>query len=359
MRKKHFNWKERDERIRLAAKYLGASHRVTMDIMGNSMEWLFLGLLLIVALVLLTSCTTQGAPTQDLYSSASSNQMTANAAQLLAQYQKDSLTATSQAPIVHITETAAAQIISDTQAASTDVAAQRTQIAGSTQTAESWTPTPSQTPSITPTSTPNATTTLAFAVLGAQQTQIANDTQKSTYLNDFYSILPELLFIALACISALGLIWIGRREQFIPAKVDARGNVLPMLNVVDGTYTDMDRNPNHRGDLKDAFMRDLAHFLAQKYLGMAPTLPQITAPRQDATTERDQMIDLATRGLIPDTSSQARERKQEAGQQSMKLLTGPTLTSRFKMVDDPNQLDVIDTEVMQVLDHEWKEGTKS
>jgi hypothetical protein len=97
----------------------------------------------------------------------------------------------------------------------------------------------------------------------------------------------------------------------------------------------------------------------EKKFGIPPQLPPVTAARQDAATERDQMIDLATRG-VPGSSPETREMKKLAGQQMVKQLSGSNLASRFRILDGSaaNNTDVIDGHVIEVLDQEWKDAVK-
>jgi hypothetical protein len=157
----------------------------------------------------------------------------------------------------------------------------------------------------------------------------------------------------------LGYTWIARKQQFQTVEVDERGNVKPILNVRDGTYTDPDRNANYRGAVSDAMVKEFLLWMLQKRFGFQPSLPQITAARQDATTERDQMVDLATRGL-PAPSAEQKEAKKLAGQQMAKQLTDSNLQSRFRILDGEAspEIGVIDTEIIQVLDTEWREAEK-
>jgi hypothetical protein len=299
------------------------------------------------ALLILAACVP--AASTDLYGSANSNQLTANAALLLAQYQRDALTATAQAPIVHITETAAALVVQEAQAQSTNAAAIQTQAGGWTQTAQWWTP------------TPNATSTAAFALLNAQSTQMANQAvrdnlqlEREKYTNNFWAILPGITYAILAGILIIGVMLIVRSRRYQPAKVDARGNVLPLLDVVEGTFTDIDRSPNFRGGLNESLLKQWM----RKKLDLPLLLPEVTAKRQDETTQRDQLLDLASRGL-PQLSAGQKEVKKLAGQEMTKQLSDTNLESRFKILDGTaSNLEVIDTEIINVLDHEWTEAEK-
>lgn len=284
--------------------------------------------LVLMALFLLIACVP--ADSTDLFSDAQSNRATADVLNYQAAMNEQAMTGTANAPIIYITGTAAALIVAQTQ-----------QAMDATATAVQWTPT------ITSTPTPDATGTMSAIQLAAQGTMIANNTERDNlelarqaYTNKFWAMLPGITFaiVAMACI--LGLIWIGRREQYRAAPVDARGNVLPMWNTVDGVLVDVDRMPNYLGGTT---RKDL------------PALPEVTAERQDAVTQRDQMTDLVTRGL-PGGTATGGERRQIAKQQTALLEAGESRVGRFKMLEDGNGLEIIDGEIIQTLDNAWKEN---
>lgn len=315
-------------------------------------KWIF------ALLVLLAACSPavpyEQMPGSDLYSGANGSRMTAAAALQEAQWQEQALTATAGAPIVHITETVAALAIQQQLWTVTAQSIQETQIAAATQTASYWTP------------TPNATSTAAFAALNAQSTMIANNVQRDNLelarqqvMNDFNAKVVAYSWVIVVLVLALALMWITRRTRYQAAKVDARGNVLPILDIAEGTFTDIDRSPNHRGSVSNAVLARILTWWIEQKLGIPPQLPAVTAERQDKVTESDQMIDLATRGLLPDTTTETRKRKDQAGQQAMKQLSPPTLGSRFMVLDgETSNLDVIDSQIIQVLDMDWKEAQK-
>jgi hypothetical protein len=319
-----------------------------------------------VLILLVAACAPAVSPEvqRDLFVDAQSSRLTADAALQQAQLQEQFLTATAQAPIVHITETAAAQAIAETQSAAAMAMQQQYWTATAqqaatdtavplTQTAQWWTP------------TPDATQTAAFAVLSAQQTQVANQAirdnlqrEREEIANQFWAIIPGVAIV----VGILGLVVLlmilVRRQRFQPAQVDARGNVLPILDIVEADFTDIDRSPNFQGTLsKQVLTRVLAWWIHNK-LGMPPQLPEVTARRQDDTTQRDQLLDLATRGL-PDSQSSRKEVKKLAGQEMTRQLTDSILTSRYKVLEPGGQdLEVIDSEVIQVLDQDWREASK-
>ena len=301
---------------------------------------------LLIGLIFLTlaACTTptSGAP-QDLLVSAENARLTADAAQQLAESQARYLTATAEAPIIRITETAAAFAMEQAYWTATAQSVSSTETAAMTHTAAAWTP------------TPNATQTAGFAVLNAQGTQIANTLERDRLAlerqqknNEFYRIAPGIALGMAAFAIALLLTLYTRKQRYQPAQVDARGNILPILDVVDGTVTDVDRNPNHQGRLDQGLTRRWI----ESRLQLPAATPEITKERQDAATERDQMIDLATRGL---PTQKDEGRKRIAAGEMTKQLSAPNLQNRFKLLDDGSNLDVIDGEITKVLDHDWKE----
>jgi hypothetical protein len=246
-----------------------------------------------------------GAP-GDLYRSANGSRMTADALLRQAQWQESALTATAQAPVIRITETAAALAVQGTQAQNTSVAAAQTQAGAMTATAIWWTP------------TPNVDSTATFAALNAQNTQIANNLERDRLqlereqtMNDFNAKVTAYSWVIVVLVLVLILTLVTRRWRYQTAKVDARGNVLPILDIVEGSFTDMDRSPNHRGPMKnDWIIRILAHIVEKKLGAKLLPLPEVTAQRQDAVTYRDQLMDLATRGLpAPSRSEDARKAK--------------------------------------------------
>ncbi len=297
-------------------------------------------------LLLLAACATPGpAASPDLYSNAVSNRATADAAIQQAQFQERFLTASAEAPIVHITETAAGMAIQQQYWTSTAQSVQSTETAALTQTAMAWTP------------TPNATTTAVFVMAAAEATQIANNIERDTLelqrqqaINDFKGKLPAYSFVIVVLVLAIILMVVMRRERYRPVPVDARGNPLPMLDVVEGTATDVDRSPNYRSDLKDNLIKQWL----RKKLELPPLLPEVTAKRQDETTQRDQLLDLGTRGL-PGSAVGSAAARRLAGQEMMKQTAASNLENRFRILDDENaQLNAVNGEVIQVLDQDWE-----
>ena len=284
----------------------------------------------------------------DLYVAAQNSRATSDAAAQEALFQERYLTATAEAPIIRITETAAALVVQATQ-----------QSIDQTATAVLWTPTPSSTPTIVPSATPDLTATLSTSQLWAQQTVISNNSQRDNLelerqesANDFWGALPGIVFVLVAGALIIGLISVVRTQRYKPVPVDARGNPAPMIDIVDGTVTDIDRSPNYRADTRE----DLLKQWLRAKLKLLPVLPEVTAARQDATTERDQMIDLGTRGLPAQANQQTNINRKTAADGMNRLLTDENMGARFKVLEDGSGLEVVDGEILKVLDVDWKEA---
>ena len=302
-----------------------------------------------VLFILLAACVSAPAGSPDLYSNAQSSRATADALLQQAHYQEQFLTASAEAPIIRITETAAAVVVQQQYWTTTAQSIQATETAAMTQTAMAWTP------------TANATQTAVFVMLAAEATQIANNAERDKLelerqrdSNDFWARVPIYSFAMIGLVLAIVLTFISRRERYRPVPVDARGNPLPMLDVVEGTATDVDRNPNYRSDLRDNMWKQWL----RKKLELPPLLPEVTAKRQDETTQRDQLLDLGTRGL-PGSNQNQSAAKRLAGQEMTKQLSDSNLQSRFRILNEENpQLSAVNGEVVQVLDNDWKEANE-
>lgn len=180
------------------------------------------------------------------------------------------------------------------------------QVTGWTVTAQSWTPTASMTPAPTATPTVNATGTLAVARMEAEIADMEREARRKDATNAALAWAP---FVALAF--ALGLaVFLGyvfaRRLAMMPTPVhDGTGKPVPMLNVVDGTWSDIDRSANGSTGVNRRSMS---------------ALPPISAERQEAVTARAQMSSEALRRLrqtqrtrqLPEPTEQA-EARLEAG----------------------------------------------
>lgn len=219
----------------------------------------------------LVGCTT--APTTDLYTDAQRARATAESALQVAEYQERFLTATAQAPIVNITETAAGLIVMQTQRS-----------VDQTSVAALWTPTATMVPSITPSPTANATGTMMMVYVALDATKASLEIERAQTTNKAralggYTVALVALILSVAC--AYVLI---RRLSFMPNPVSAEGKAMPMISVVDGVAWDIERATN-------GMVGTAAPYLKQ--------LPMITADRQDVVTARSQMVDMATRARLP------------------------------------------------------------
>jgi hypothetical protein len=156
-----------------------------------------------------------------------------------------------------------------------------------TVTAQSWTPTasltpvPTSTPTITLTPTLNATGTIAAEKMQAEVAEIQKQAEiRDAWSNAFYALPYLVMFIAVVFSFAFGYVYL-RRLAMMPNPVhDGTGKPMPMFDVINGIVSDVDRAPNGMTQLRKAYIK---------------SLPLITPERQDAVTERAQMVDLQTR----------------------------------------------------------------
>ena len=249
-----------------------------------------IGLVLFLIAVLVASCST-GTPATafDPNLSAVQSQLTAEAAQNQAQLYSAMATGTAAAPIIAITQTAAAQQIDATSTAQalayqqqawtiTAQSVQSTETAAMTATARAWTP------------TPNATMTAVFAQSYADATRVANEitlnnleVERARDSNVAKVVITYGGAIVLMILIVIGFYQFLRVKAFVPHQVDERGKVIPMINVIDGTAFDIERSAN-------GMIGTTQKFLAQ--------LPKITAERQADVTELAQKVDMFTRARL-------------------------------------------------------------
>lgn len=206
------------------------------------------------------------APTVDPFVALDAAEKTAQAAQDQADLFSRQLTATAEAPIVEITQTAAGLIVVQTQAS-----------INSTATAVQWTPTPTFTPTVVPTATVNieATVTADSMLLQMEKERSASTTRT---ILAFAAVLVALFVAVMFGIAG------AKRLAMMPTPIhDGTGKPLPVLNVVDATWSDLDRATNGTVQIERRFQK---------------ALPLITAERQDATTNRAQQVDLKSRTRV-------------------------------------------------------------
>jgi hypothetical protein len=294
-------------------------------------------------LFLLAACVPVQSNTPDLYYEAERAKATSAALQSDAEFYGRMLTGTAEAPIIHITQTAAAWQMEATSAVSTSQAMytatqQANEFAG-TATAQSWTATAIE----------NAAQ-VQKAGQEAEQTAIANvsardglalERQQNT--NKFWQAMPIIVFFAVLTLSIAGVFMILKRAQYVPGQVDARGNALPLLDVIEGTITDIDRAPTGQTSTSRKEIKLLPKFTPEQHLGV---------------TQNDQMIDLATRGLPLQKSNEPQKRI--AAQTMANSVTAGNLQNRFKLLDSGEQppIELLDPEIVNVLEVDWKEADK-
>jgi hypothetical protein len=232
--------------------------------------------------LLLSACATPAdyaparlaTPSPDTYTLALGNiqaQATLESIQATSQAISAELTATAYAPTQQAIETATERAWTITGWTATAAVEQTATSANGTATAQAWTP------------TPNFTATVESAQAAAQATALHGQAvsvelaiERERMMNEVQAVAP---WAALVVVLTFTLIMAYRWSKVRPVQRDERGDA-PLL-IIDGKVYDADRNPYPLVDLS----------------GPKPQIPALTAPElQFATTARDQMIDLATRG---------------------------------------------------------------
>lgn len=203
-----------------------------------------------------------------------------------AEYYRSQLTATTVSRELAVTETNAAFGLMQTQTAWPYTA-----------TAISWTPTP------LPTSTPVPTATLDIQATGtAESILLAMERERSS--NQIRAMSGYVVGFLAMVLAVMLTIVVAKRLSKIPTPIhDGTGKPMPMLDVVDGTWSDIDRAPNGTARVDKSYLK---------------ALPQITAERQDVVTSRAQMIDLKSRSKV---TNEAVRRLLES--QGVKMLPKP------------------------------------
>lgn len=181
------------------------------------------------------------------------------------------------------------------------------QIVGWTATAQSWTPTPSPVPtstpvpSVTPTPTIDVTQTLIVEKMNAEVKEMQLATERAESTNAFWAIILPVFLIALLLVAVIGAAYWAitySRKQDIQVIERGNGDSPLLVSLSKRRAIDMDANPNFNGGFEESLIRAmLEHFLKMKF-GMEPTMPQITAARQDTVKERDQMTDMKSRTKV-------------------------------------------------------------
>jgi hypothetical protein len=239
--------------------------------MASMKRFFFFMMFLILGLSACSATPTAGAFDPNL--AAARSELTAEAAQEQQYLYSVMATGTAQAPIIAITQQAAQLSFSMTQNS-----------IAKTEAAALWTPTNTPVPTITPSPTANATTTAIYNASRAESTQMALSLEReemTNELNAFKWYTVGAVFLIAALTAAYMLI---KRFSFISHQVDQNGKAIPVVSVLDGVAFDIERATNGMIGTTQRFLKQL---------------PAITAERQDRTTERAQLIDMATRARLP------------------------------------------------------------
>lgn len=183
-------------------------------------------------------------------------------------------TGSAQAPIIAITQTSAAITQSAALAQATSAAGQQTQVAAVTQTAIFYTPTP------IPTSTPNATATVAAQAFAVKIKQDERAEKRAELTNNILAVVPYLVGLFFLVISGSFAFVYFKRLALVPVRVADNGRLIPVHDVIQGTWTDIESSANGQGST------------SRKAIAL---LPEVTAERQERAKEHSQMVDLQSR----------------------------------------------------------------
>jgi hypothetical protein len=254
--------------------------------------------------LLLSACATPAdyapahlaTPSPDTYTLALGNiqaQATLESIQATSQALSAELTVTAYAPTQQAIETATERAWQITGWTATAAVEQTVTSANGTATAQAWTP------------TPNFTATVEAAQAAAQATALHGQAvsvelaiERERMMNEVQAVAPwAVLVVALTFTLFMAYRW----SKVRPVQRDERGDA-PLL-IIDGKVYDADRNPYPLVDMS----------------GPKPQIPALTPPElQSATTARDQMIDLATRGK-PGKTPQRKALAQKMAAQNVHL----------------------------------------
>ena len=264
--------------------------------------------LLLLPLILLAACgtlpetvpTALPTATPDIYQLALGNiqaQATLDAMQATSQAISANLTAVAYAPTREAAETATERAWMMTGWTATASVEQTATAASGTAIQQAWSATATQ-------RAIDITATVDAAAAGAQATALHGQAvsvelaiERERMMNKVQAAAPwGFLFIAFVFVLVVAFRW----SKIRPIQRDARGDA-PLL-VIEGKIYDADRNPYPLVDLS----------------GPKPSIPALTAPEmQAATTARDQMIDLATRGTQGQATPQRKAIAQRMAAQNM------------------------------------------
>lgn len=306
-------------------------------------------LLAVLSLLALASCLPQeasvwGTPTWDPlrpYLDASSSRGTAQAAAATADYYSALLTATPLAQQATATERAwvvrqtqvAAEITSTARSAewtATADSVQATSTAAATQTAQSIELALTANAATTTASANEANRLVYTAAMEAEVERVQQAVERDRQTNTLKALAP---WAALALVFPVTLFLLYQRGRVMVVRRDERGDAPLLADVVDGVVSDPDRQFHPQGGLRRGDLKLLD----------APT-PALQA----GVTERDQMLDLATRPGSGDG-----ERRRDAGRRmadaerpaAVTVVPPDEMAARLQDVLPPLMLETIEGEV--------------
>lgn len=189
------------------------------------------------------------------------------------------LTAVAYAPIATMTQAAAELQVQRMYAEATTTSAVATQVAGVTQTAISWTP------------TPNLTATVAVQAFLVQKDIDDKAAQRREFNNGFWAWATPILFILFVAGVIIAGLTVIRHLRRKPVARDENGKTQPMIDNVTGDYIDLSANPNYAHITKSLFEQIVIQWLEKKY-GFVPNMPRVTVERMDTVKEREQVIEI-------------------------------------------------------------------
>lgn len=189
------------------------------------------------------------------------------------------LTVTAYAPISQMTQVAAELQIQQMYGAATTTAAVATQVAGVTQTAVSWTP------------TPNLTATVAVQAFLVQKDIDDKAAERREFNNGFWAWATPILFVLFVALVIIAVLTVIRHFRRKPIARDENGKTQPILDSTTGEYLDLSASPNYSHITKSLFEQIVIQWLEKKY-GFVPAQPHISIARMDHVKDREQDIEL-------------------------------------------------------------------
>ncbi len=255
----------------------------------------YLTLLFLPVLLLLSACDLVSLEGNPIFPSATPDIYTLSLGNIQAQKTLEAMQATSQALSANLTATAYYPTVSARQTATERAWLMTgwtaTASVKQTETSASGTATQQHILEVSTQQASDITATVEVAAASARATEFHAQAvsaelamERERMMNKVQALSP--FFIGFS-ILAFVLLMIFRWSRIRPIQRDARGDA-PLL-FVNGNIYDADRNPYSLAD----------------FSGKKPVIPALTnAEIQSATTNRDQMIDLATRGNLDQPMTQ-------------------------------------------------------